>query len=279
MPVKTILAYLPSPTVARSVLSAAKKVAGHQDVYIIGLHLEPDMMSYRETVFEISEEVQEQLTNTAQEATEAVEEVFEESLRMTATNHEWRSYTVSYRTGEGIIVAAAGSADLVIFGMNDGDEASPWANLTESVLVRGGRPVLVTPSPLPVARIGDQVIIAWNGTREVVRAVFDSLDLIRNASTVRVITYIEDENQRPMAELSSSNIIAALLRHDIPAIGDVCYALGGDAASALLSSLINEGCDLLVMGGYGHSRRGEMIFGGVSREILSRAVVPTLLSH
>ena len=279
MPIKTILAYLPSPTVARTVLSAATKVADPHGVHIIGLHLEPDMMNHEENDLAMSEEVREQLTKTSKAATAAVKKVFEESLGTAAPSHEWRSYTVSYRTGEDIIVAAAGSADLVICGLNDGDDTSPWANLTEPVLLRGGRPVLVIPSPLPVARIGDQVIIAWNGTREAVRAVFGSLDLLRNTSTVRVITYIENENQRPQAELSSSNIVAALLRHGIPAIGDVCYALGGDAAGALLSSLINEGCDLLVMGGYSHSRRSEMIFGGVSREILSKAVVPTLLSH
>ena len=279
MPIKTILAYLSSPTIARSVLCAAKKVAEAQGVHIIGLHLEPDMMTYGESNLQISEEVRKQLTRNSQAATAAVKTVFEESLGTTVPKHEWRSYTVPYKTGEDIIVAAAGSADLVICGMNGGDEASPWANLTEAVLVRGGRPVLAIPSPLPVARIGDQVIIAWNGTREAVRAVFDSLDLIRNASTVRVITFMEDENQRLLAELSSSDIVQALLRHGIPAIGDVCYALGGDAAGALVSSLICEGCDLLVMGGYSHSRRTEMIFGGMSREMMSKAVVPTLLSH
>jgi len=42
---------------------------------------------------------------------------------------------------------------------------------------------------------------------------------------------------------------------------------------------MEEGCDLLVMGGYSHTRFREMIFGGVSRHILRNAPVPVLLSH
>jgi len=278
MPIKTILAYLSSASIAPSVLSAAKKVAEIHGAHIIGLHLAADLTTYSEYALEMSEEVLQQLKKTSREAAEAAKKAFEESLGTSTTSHEWRGYTVSHKTGEDIIIEAAGSADLVICG-NNGDHANLWANLPELVLVRGGRPVLAVPSPLPTTRIGDQVIIAWNGTREAVRAVFDSLDLIRNASTVRVITFIGDENQRPAAESSSSNIVAALLRHDIPAIGDVCYTFGGNTANELLSSLIDEGCDLLVMGGYSHSRVREIIFGGVSREILSKAVVPTLLSH
>ena len=64
-----------------------------------------------------------------------------------------------------------------------------------------------------------------------------------------------------------------------PASLDVFCAKGSTAAEAILSKLVDEGCDLLIMGGYSHSRFREMIFGGVSREILRETLVPTLVSH
>ena len=40
-----------------------------------------------------------------------------------------------------------------------------------------------------------------------------------------------------------------------------------------------EKADLLVMGGYGHSRLREMILGGVTRHMLERMSVPVLFAH
>jgi nucleotide-binding universal stress UspA family protein len=33
------------------------------------------------------------------------------------------------------------------------------------------------------------------------------------------------------------------------------------------------------MGGYGHSRLGEFVFGGVTRTIMDTMTVPTLMAH
>ena len=41
----------------------------------------------------------------------------------------------------------------------------------------------------------------------------------------------------------------------------------------------NENLSLLVMGGYGHSRLKETVFGGVTRDMLRSMTVPTLMSH
>ena len=39
------------------------------------------------------------------------------------------------------------------------------------------------------------------------------------------------------------------------------------------------GVDLLVCGGYGHSRLRDWTLGGVTRHLLAHLTVPTLLSH
>src|SRR5208337_1603763 len=132
--------------------------------------------------------------------------------------------------------------------------------------------------PVP-KQIGNRAVIAWNDTREAARAVFDAVDLMRGAATVRAITFIDKETQRPAAQALGENLIASLSRHGIRATLEVSFASGTLTGEAILSALLDEGCDLLVMGAYSHSRFREMIFGGVSRDILRETWVPTLVSH
>ena len=126
---------------------------------------------------------------------------------------------------------------------------------------------------------GDPADATRQCLREAARAVFDSLDLLKAASTVRAVTLIEKESQRGAAEALGADLIANLGRHGITASLDVSYAGSGSAGEAILSRLLDEGCDLLIMGGYSRSRLREMIFGGASRDILRDTWAPTLLSH
>ena len=53
----------------------------------------------------------------------------------------------------------------------------------------------------------------------------------------------------------------------------------GAVAAELLHVVAEEKADLIVAGGYGHSRLGEWIFGGVTRELLTASPVCCMLSH
>ncbi len=107
----------------------------------------------------------------------------------------------------------------------------------------------------------------------------NSLDLLGGAVSVRAITLIESEEQRAAAEANGTPLIAALARHGIEAKLEVSYTASGATGKALLAKLLDNGCDLLIMGGYSHSRFREMLFGGVSRDILRDTWVPALVSH
>ena len=152
-------------------------------------------------------------------------------------------------------------------------------DLTDTVLIQSGRPLLIVPPSFQEGRIGDRVVIAWYYTRGAARAVFDSLDLIRDSSSVCVITHIRDETERSAAEATNAALVTALRCHLARVSGEVGQADGSGMSEELLSRMADHQCDLLVMGGYVHSRFSEMIFGGVSREILRQTTVPALLSR
>jgi nucleotide-binding universal stress UspA family protein len=52
-----------------------------------------------------------------------------------------------------------------------------------------------------------------------------------------------------------------------------------NVGSALLSAALEYGSDLIVMGGFGHSRTGEFFLGGVTRTMLDTLTLPVLLAH
>ena len=279
MHIKTILVYVPSERNAAATLEPVVKIASAGSAHVIGLHLIPDLPVYGEFPAEISQEVIEKLQKAGNEASAAAKRAFEEAFKSNALSHEWRSYIASHTAGEDLIARQGRGVDLIVCGRPSEDVPDPWSDFAETALMRCGRPVLVLPSGPAPAQIGTHAVIAWNDTREAARAAFDSLDLLRAAETVRAVTFIDSESQRPAAESYGSPLIAALGRHGIKATFEVAYASGGATGDAILSKLADEGCDLLIMGGYSKSRFREMIFGGVSRDILRDGSVPALVSH
>ena len=53
----------------------------------------------------------------------------------------------------------------------------------------------------------------------------------------------------------------------------------GSGAALLTRMAQDDGADLLITGAYGHTRLGEWIFGGVTRELLTTSPICCLMSH
>ena len=80
-------------------------------------------------------------------------------------------------------------------------------------------------------------------------------------------------------ELPGADIARHLARHGAKVEVKRIASAQIDIASTILSHAADASADLLVMGGYGHSRMREFLLGGVTREILASMTVPTLMSH
>ena len=279
MSIKTILVYVPSGKNAAATLGAVLKVAGAGNAHVIGLHLTPDLPVYGEFPAEVSQEVVDRLQKAGEQAAAAARHAFEEAFKDSAVTHEWRGFIASYVMGADLIAQQGRSVDLIVCGKASDDVPDAWSDFAETALMRSGRPVLIVPPGAAAKPVGKHAVIAWNDTREAARAVFDSLALIQDAASVRAITLIDNEDQRADAEANGAPLAAALARHGIEATFEVSYTAGGSTGEAILAKLLDNGCDQLIMGGYSHSRFREMLFGGVSRDILRNTWVPTLVSH
>jgi nucleotide-binding universal stress UspA family protein len=54
---------------------------------------------------------------------------------------------------------------------------------------------------------------------------------------------------------------------------------GRPPVETMLEGAATAGADLLVMGGYSHSRVREVLFGGFTRRVLTAAELPVLMAH
>jgi len=175
-----------------------------------------------------------------------------------------------------LVSREARAADLVIVGArhaagNVHDLADPGM-----ILLRAGRPLLVVPDVVAPPQLR-RIVVAWKETRECRRAVRDALPFLQLANEVLVLGI--DEAQPETAKQHLSDVAAYLRRHGVVAVREVWRQPRGPVAAELLHLVRDEDADLIVAGGYGHSRLGEWIFGGVTHELLASSPVCCLLSH
>ena len=183
---------------------------------------------------------------------------------------EWRSALES--PGE-LLLREARAADLLIIGRrrSEGDD-DPGV-----IVLRAGRPVLLVPdtvAALPLRR----VVVAWKDTRECRRAVRDALPFLQQAKQVLLVELGEDDSQS-QEKKNLADVAAYLVRHRVIVAAEVWRRPRRPVATELMHVVEEEKADLIVAGGYGHSRLGEWSFGGVTRELLTASPVCCMLSH
>lgn len=165
------------------------------------------------------------------------------------------------------------SSDLVVASRWDGEAIG--RETLEAALLETGRPLLIPgPSAAPAPNALGRIAIAWKPAAPSSRAVALAMPLLRRTSEIIIATVEEsadaaDEIDRLTRYLGRHGLNAAVAR----------MRPGPDGPAATLLSALAAKADLLVMGGYGHSRVREWVFGGFTQHILSGAPLPVLLAH
>ncbi len=188
---------------------------------------------------------------------------------------EWRS---ALDFPDDALAGEARCADLVIIGQQTQGRHDDQRTLDPGkVLLKLGRPVLLV-APGVASLRAEHVVVAWKDTREARRAVLDAIPFLRVARRVSVVEVCDrDEKENALARIN--DVVRYLQRHKIKADPRPILHRDRSDANHLFQFALDEGADLLVAGAYGHSRLGEWIFGGMTREILSSSPLCCLMSH
>ena len=182
-------------------------------------------------------------------------------------------------------------ADLAVMGQPfDEDMDGPSRRIASKVLVAAGCPVLFVPGAGFVESCGTRVLVAWSATRESARALRDALPMLQRAAAVEVLRF---GPTAPGAGEPLDGVVAYLQAHGVSATGAVKpvreisfgermltpTVVDASIAELLLSHAADMDANLIVMGGYGHTRTYELVLGGVTRTMLGSMTVPVLMSH
>lgn len=275
MPIKVIFVPLADAEGAQATVSAAVSVAALLGAEVDVAHVSGDPNRVLgdlvgETVSpQLIEEVLEQAEKHARVSAQAARKAYDAAVK-SATGVKTRY--ADLKTATDVAVEDRGRlADLIVVRRATSARDVGARVVAEVALMSTGRPVLVVPGKAP-AKIGSSVAIAWNDSLESSKAVAAALPFIIRAAKVTVIS-ANDGNA-----INQKDVIAYLARHGVKAQG-VNVKAGGDAGKAITGAATKAGANLLVMGGYSHSRVREMIFGGVTEHALGAARLPVLLVH
>ena len=187
---------------------------------------------------------------------------------------EWRA---SLRPVADVLLQEARAADLII--VDSRDPAGNAADFADPgvILLRAGRPVLVVPKAVGGLALR-RAVVAWKDTRECRRAVRDAVPLLQRADQVLLLGLGEDDTES-QARQALIDVGDYLVRHGVVVSDQIWERPRGPVAGRLLHFVRAEQADLIVAGGYGHSRLGEWIFGGVTHELVAASPVCCMLSH
>ena len=170
------------------------------------------------------------------------------------------------------------AADLIVVGRGPAGESINIVSM-EAALMDSGKPVIVaarrqaSPPPAPMNGV---VGVAWKDTREAAGAVRAALPFLRAAKHVTIFIVPENDDGGDNSHLR----LARRLRwHNAHVSVQPLLEHSRQPAAVLMDAAVQAGCGLLVMGGYGHTRLREAVFGGFTRAVLEDAPLPVLMAH
>ncbi len=265
---------------AEALMEAANVVARAHEAHVSGVYVIPSVEIYPVFAMQVTPQIIDSQREYYLEQAAKVKAVFEKTARREGLSYEWHQDDARSATIADVVVNYGRRTDLMIAGQMGkrtgyiGDSV-----LAERLLMESGRPVLFIPDEGRFTAFGNSVLVAWNGSQEATRATFDALPFLQKASNVQILAIdpTGDEERKPM--ITGANIAETLKRHGVEVELHQTNAKEMSVGDTIFAWARDRGADLLVMGGYGHSRMREFIFGGVTKKVLKNMNLPVLMSH
>jgi nucleotide-binding universal stress UspA family protein len=231
------------------------------------------------TAFSLPEAVPVQLEETQRRVAEARlhQDAWQQALAGHALVGAWR--VTQGDTVQTVSQAASGYDMLIMERSQQRSDAPVGFGSVSRCVFASGRPVLVVPDVAPVASVGVNVLVAWNGSRESALALAAALPILQKAEQVHVLDGSE-MNAEMLPVLPPPGLVDWLERRGIRASIEVLDTSPNHAAgAALLDAAHRMGADLIVMGAWSRSRLAQMVLGGTTRHLFMHGDVPMLVAH
>ena len=217
----------------------------------------------------------QQIRAEADQAVEAARGRFEQAARSAGVEHTFKKESCPVQFAASNFAYRLRTADLGILTQHKSDELERFGDVfMESALFHSGRPLIMVPRNFQRSFSADRVLIAWDASIHATRAVAASAPLMAAGATIEVFT-VEEASKG--SEFRGSALVQHLRRHGLDA--GLAQRRASDVPEAILREVAAFRATLIIMGGYGHSRFRQFVFGGATRLMLSEMPVPVLMAH
>lgn len=271
---KDLLVTLNHSTQLNHRLQAALDLTDRFDAHLTGIYAERpmDFAYYGDVMGTVA------IESIQQQREEHMQQVEQEFTKAVVLRESKCTFLADRVTGYQSLFAQAAVSDLIICEQNNPNspETTDTA-LTEDLIMRTGKPVMVIPYIGCRPTMGQSILVAWDHSREASRAVHDAIPFLQNAEAVNIVSVVKKDSRQH--EIATADLAEHLARHNINVVAQDMVRNEVPVAETLLSRIADTGADMLVMGAYGHSRLREYTFGGVTRTLLNSMTVPVLMTH
>ena len=282
MTMKTILVPFRNDEVAQAAVKASCEIAQRFGSHIEGLFIQTPPLVYASEGIAIGGYVTQLADEERRRADEAENQfkrlIEEHDIAFQALNATTQTPSAHWSLMDGLseqIIGEYGRLfDLIVVGRETKKASPDWGVICEAALFESGRLVFLASPKLP-APMGENIVICWNGSTETARTISLSMPFLLQAKQVRVLTVKGVTVPGPSGE----QIVETLLRNGVRASNHLAQLDGRGVGEATLEEAHRLGADLLVKGTYANSRLRQMIFGGVTRHILTSTEIPVLMAH
>jgi len=280
MPYKDLLVHIDGAGLNGNHIEAALQLAKKHDAHVTGLYVlnQPDVPGYVQA--QISVDIIERQVMQAVEEADRLLADFEKQAASAGLHHD---KILEEGLCDDVLTARARCVDLLVVGQNNPDlsQYNGDGSLPDRLVLSIGRPVLIVPYVGRYPVIGENVFVAWDGSRQATRALNDALPILKLARKVTVLSINQplNGNGATMDETPGVEICQHLARHGVKAQADHVISNDINGADMLLSRAADSGADLIVMGAYGHARWREIVLGGFTQHMLAHMTVPVLMAN
>jgi nucleotide-binding universal stress UspA family protein len=273
MTIATVMVYVDPEQQAEGQVRIARDVANKFGASLIGVSafaVEPPFVAEGVIIKETTADDLKRMKSALMDK----EQWFRSVAGLPKERVEWRC-SVEYPTA--FLTNEARSADLVVIRRTQKKMDQFHFIDPAKAMMRMGRPTLLVPDHVPALN-ADHIVVGWKDTREARIAVRDALPLLSKASQVTVVE-ICTSNEQDVARRRVRDVAKYLQAHAVKCQVGVRVHMAESDAHQLVRVAMDESADLIVTGGYGHSRLGEWMFGGMTRGLLNEAPVCVMMSH
>jgi nucleotide-binding universal stress UspA family protein len=276
MMIKDVMVRLDGTAADEVRLAAANDIADLFQSQVIGLFLNvlPVVIAAEDGIGAIRAA---ELLQKAREAGDSIEARLTQRLARLQKPMELRRFDILNDAAGDVAAREARAADTFVALRPNGASQEP-EYLVESVLFGSGRHILLVPNRKPTKVMADRILVAWNGTRESARALAEALPYLHKAQQTTVVV-VDDEPPTEAQAMLGKDAVNHLKHHGIKAALHYARLRNHDVGATLIAEARRLKADLIVMGGYGHSRLREWLLGGATYELLHKAPVPLLIAH